>query len=172
MKALLTFLKVLIIGMFLSGCMTPLVKYDNEVKTLALKLKDDKTFNLKLHNPNYKTFGGSCIQKEYRLVEAKHPEYGYLYIHHIALQSKCVWNGLASGYFEQMAKRIFKAEDVKKLGTTKVDNYVFTEYQANVKGKEMIVSIIEIWGSKQNTFIIDPDKKLTKELKVALENNA
>ncbi|MEA2019785.1 MAG: hypothetical protein U9N59_15200 [Campylobacterota bacterium] len=152
--------------------MTPLVKYDNEVKTLSLKLKDDKTFDIKLHNPNYRSFGGQCIQNKYRLIEAKHPEYGYLYIDHIALKSACGWNGLPSGYFEQMAKRIFKAEDVKKLSTTKVGNYEFTEYQAYVKGKEMIVSIIEIWGAKQNTFIIDPDKKLTKELKAALEKSA
>lgn len=168
MKKTIIFLAAFILALTLGGCMAPLVKYNQDSKVLALKVDRDKQFEVELKHPNYKRFSGRCKQREYRVVETKHPSYGYLYIHHVTIKRQCAWNGSPAGFFIQLSKRIFDATDVKKLDETKIDTYNFMTYRANIDGKKRIVSIIEIWGPKENTYIIDPKQKLTKQIKAAL----
>lgn len=164
---------IILASIILTGCGVPLVQYDNKVKTLSLKVAEEKTYDVNFDKPSFADYGtNQCVQKNYRISEAKHPKYGYLYVKHTSLKSRCAWNGLVSGYFEDFAKRVFKATNVKKLDTVKNGNYEFTKYNADVKGKNMNITIVEVWGGNGNTFIIDVKGILTEEIKQALNENS
>lgn len=168
MKKVFSSVIVLFVILMFSGCTKPLVQYTPEKKVLSLKISEEKRLEVQFDKPYYKTWGGYCLTKAYILTDPKVEKYGYLYIKHTTLEGRCSWNGLAEDYFLELAKKIWKATNVKKFETIKKDPYQFTRYSADVKGKSMTVYIIEIWGGKENTFIVDPKGTLTKELKSEL----
>lgn len=152
------------------GCSKPLIQYHVNKKRLELKLNEKENFIINLRSPNYNNYSGRCIVKKFDINEPMHPKYDYLYIQHIKIKTNCHWSGLPSSYFINWAKKAFNAENVIKLNEEKIGHYSFTEYETFVKKRKMIVTIIQLWGSNQNTFIIDPFGRLSKDLKDRIED--
>ena len=157
------------VGLIFVGCAsTQLVTYDDTSKNLSLKINNELRKDLKFAYPKYQHIGNACFEKSFILSETSLPQYGTIVVHHQKIKSNCGWNGLPSGYVIRNIKNWFKTDNLKRLNKTKINNYVFSDFLVNDYKK---ITLVELWGSKENTFLIDQKGKFAKELLSELKLN-
>ncbi len=168
----MNFFKLLVttlLGVFiLSGCAGQLVQYETDSKMLSLRIKDKVRHEVKFVDPKYLPYGGQCSDGDFTLVEHNIPKYGTLLIQHLGVKGGCAWHQSPTGYFVDTMKRAFKAKEAKLLNKKNMNQYTFFEYRLDDR---INVSLIELWGARENTFIIDSDGVLSKELQEKLALN-
>jgi len=169
MKKMFKLMLIVSVGLIFVGCAsTQLVTYDVPSKNLSFKITDEVRKNLTFSHPDYKNFSQNCIVKSYIVSETNMPKYGTIVAHHQKINSSCYWNGLPEGYVLGNIKRWFKTDELKRINKTEVGNYIFSDFLVD---NSMEITLVELWGPKENTFLIDTKGKFSKELLSELKLN-
>lgn len=102
----------------------------------------------------------SCSNNSY-ILNTKNEKYGKLFVEYINLDLNCRWNGFERGYFEYLFKETLKIKDFKIIDRLDYKNYEISTYLIDNK---YYLNLIYIYSVNENTFILDQDGILTKEL--------
>ncbi len=102
----------------------------------------------------------SCSNNSY-ILNTKNEKYGKLFVEYINLDTNCRWNGFERGYFEYLFKETLKIKKIKAIERLDFENYEISTYLIDNK---YYLNLIYIYGVNENTFILDQEGILSREL--------
>jgi len=160
MEAIKKSLIVLFLLFLFVGCAKS-TNYSKENKELVFSKYKDILVNVPLSNPtkNYHS-STNCVINSYTITDLNN-KYGKLFFESIDLENQCSWTGLASSYFETSLRYELKIDSIETVEDIEVGTYSFKTYKID---KESYLSVVYIYATYSNVFLIDYDGKLYTEL--------
>lgn len=148
-------LLLLLCVLLFSGCSSMIYSYNHNNSEIKFNIEKEEFLTKKLSNTEYIYTSDPCVIESYLLVNSS------LFIEHINLDSNCTWNGSSDSFFESLFKEKLKLKSLEALERVNIEKYTFSVLKINNTHR---LHTITIWGATLDTFIIDYEGRLFKEL--------